>query len=339
MTSGAIGALSIARVFRGAPARFLALRLSQAVIVMLIVMVGGFILIHLAPGDLVDVLGGYSDMTAEQMAALRAQYGLDDPMMMQLGKYLLRLTTFDLGYSPKNAAPVLDVLLERLPTTALLVFFSVIVSLTLGTILGVIAARNAGTLVDMMISTAALLLYATPSFIIAIALILVFSVYFDLMPIAGLTTPGVDSRGFAHVLDVAKHLVMPVIALCTFYTAIYGRLSRAAMLDVMTLDFVRTARAKGLSEKRVVYGHALRNALMPLVTMAGLQMSSLIGGAVLVETVFGLPGMGRTAFDAIFERDVNLLLGVLFISSLGVVCINACIDLLYLLIDPRVELS
>lgn len=338
MTVGA-GALSPARAFQGAPARYLARRLSQAVVVMLIVMVGGFALIHLAPGDLVDVLGGYSDMTAEQMAALRTQYGLDDPLIVQLGKYLLRLATFDLGYSPKNAAPVLDVLMERLPTTAMLVFFSVIVSLSLGAVLGVIAARRAGTLVDMAISTVALLFYATPSFIIAIALILVFSVRFDLMPIAGLTTPGVDRDGLAYALDVAHHLVMPIAALCTFYTAIYGRLSRAAMLDVMNLDFVRTARAKGLSETRVIYGHALRNALMPLVTMAGLQVSSLIGGAVLVETVFGLPGMGRTAFDAIFERDVNLLLGVLFVSSLGVVCVNFCIDLIYVLIDPRVDLS
>jgi peptide/nickel transport system permease protein len=132
---------------------------------------------------------------------------------------------------------------------------------------------------------------------------------------------------------------MPVAALCTFYVAIYGRIGRASMLEVLKLDYVRTARAKGLPERRVIYVHALRNALLPLVTMAGLQVSALVGGAVLIETIFGLPGMGRTAFDAVFERDTNLLLGVLFISSLSVVVVNFVIDLLYMALDPRVELA
>ena len=127
--------------------------------------------------------------------------------------------------------------------------------------------------------------------------------------------------------------------MCTFYIAIYGRIGRAAMLEVLKLDFVRTARAKGITERRVIYVHALRNALLPLVTMAGLQVSSLVGGAVLIETIFGLPGMGRTAFDAVFERDTNLLLGVLFISSLSVVVVNFLIDMIYMLLDPRVELA
>lgn len=327
-----------ARVFNRTALRFMARRLLQAVIVMLMVVIANFIIIHCAPGDMVDVLSGNSDMTAEQIADLRSRYGLDQPMVVQLLKYLGHLLTLDLGYSFKNAAPVLDVILLRLPTTATLVVLSVIISVTVGTILGVVAARNAGRPADAVISTVALIFYATPSFIVAISLILLFSVCLSWLPIAGLETIGGHRTGLSHLLDVAAHLVMPVMALCTFYIAIYGRLARATMLEVMGQDFVRTARAKGMSERRVIYGHALRNALLPLVTMAGLQVSSLIGGAVLVETVFGLPGMGRTAFDAVFDRDTNLLLGVMFVSSLSVVVVSLVVDLLYVVLDPRVEL-
>ncbi len=306
---------------------------------MLLVVLLNFSVIQLAPGDMVDVLSGQSDMTAEQMAAMRVQYGLDQPVIVQLGKYLMSLATLDLGYSFRNSAPVLDVIMGRFPTTLMLVVPSVIISLSVGTVLGVVAARNAGKPVDFVILAAALLFYATPSFIIAIILILIFGVFLNWLPIGGLTTVGAGLTGMAYLIDLVEHLILPVTALCTFYIAIYARLARASMLEVSTLDFVRTARAKGVSERRVTYVHALRNALLPIVTMAGLQVSSLIGGAVLVETVFGLPGMGRTAFDAIFERDTNLLLGVMFVSSLCVVLVSLVIDLLYVVLDPRVELK
>lgn len=319
--------------------RFTVRRLSQALVVMLLVVLLNFSVMQLAPGDMVSVISGSSDMTAEQLDILRAQYGLDQPTLVQLGIYLWNLLQFDLGYSFRNAAPVLDVILDRLPTTLTLVAASVVVSLTVGTMLGVIAAQRAGKPTDLLILGIALMFYATPSFIVAILLILVFGVWLNLLPIGGLTSVGADLTGWAHFLDLAAHLVLPVAALCTFYVAIYARLSRASMLEVMTQDFVRTARAKGVPEWRVTYGHALRNALLPLVTMAGLQVSSLIGGAILVETVFGLPGMGRTAFDAIFERDTNLLLGVMFVSALCVVLVSLVVDLLYLLLDPRVELK
>lgn len=331
----------------GGPARFVTSplpryvlrRLSQAILVMLLVVIGSFILVKSAPGDLVDVLAGNSDMTAETMALLRQQYGLDQPAYIQLFHYMVKLASLDLGYSPLNAAPVLDVILGRLPVTAILVVASVTISMSVGTVLGVIAARNAGKPVDLGLSMLMLVFYATPSFVIAIAFILFFSVFWNLLPIAGFATVGTRATGLAYVWDVAQHLAMPVGALCTFYIAIYGRIGRAAMLEVLKLDYVRTARAKGISERRVIYVHALRNAMLPLVTMAGLQVSSLVGGAVLIETIFGLPGMGRTAFDAVFERDTNLLLGVLFISSLSVVVVNFIIDMIYMLLDPRVELA
>lgn len=327
------------KALTGPAPRYVLRRLSQAVLVMLLVMVGSFILIKLAPGDMVDVLAGKSDLSAEQMASLRAQYGLDQSVVIQLLRYIYTLSTLNFGYSPLNAAPVLDVIVARWPVTAILVVTSVIISMSVGTFLGVAAARNAGKPVDLGISVLMLLFYATPSFIIAIAMILIFSVFLGALPIAGFATIASDYTGLEYVWDIVRHLTMPVTALCTFYIAIYGRIGRAAMLEVLKLDYVRTARSKGLSEARVIYVHALRNAMLPLVTMAGLQVSSLVGGAVLIETIFGLPGMGRTAFDAVFQRDTNLLLGVVFVSSLSVVVVSFVIDLLYMVLDPRVELT
>ncbi len=329
----------LTRFVTGPLPRYVLRRLSQAILVMLLVVIGSFILVKSAPGDLVDVIGGNSDMTAETMELLRQQYGLDQPSYIQLFHYMIKLATFDLGYSPLNAAPVLDVILGRLPVTAILVVVSVTISMSIGTVLGVISARNVGKPVDLGLSILMLMFYATPSFVIAIAFILFFSVFWNLLPIAGFATVGTRATGLMYAWDVAKHLVMPVGALCTFYIAIYGRIGRAAMLEVLKLDYVRTARAKGISERRVIYVQALRNAMLPLVTMAGLQVSSLVGGAVLIETIFGLPGMGRTAFDAVSERDANLLLGVLFISSLSVVVVNFIIDMIYMVLDPRVELA
>ncbi len=319
--------------------RYVLRRLSQAVLVMLIVMVGSFVLINLAPGDIVDTLAGTSEMSAERMAELRAHYGLDRPVPVQLLYYMARLASLDFGHSPFYNAPVLDIIVRRWPVTAILVVASVSISMTLGTLLGVVAARHAGRPVDLGLSVVMLLFYATPSFIIALILMLVFAVKLNLLPIAGYATVGSGLTGLAHAGDVARHLAMPVTALCTFFVAIYGRIGRAAMLEVLRLDYIRTARGKGLGEARVFLVHALRNALLPLVTMAGLQVSSLVGGAVLIETIFGLNGMGRTAFDAVFQRDANLLLGVVFVSSLSVVIVNFVIDLLYMALDPRVELT
>lgn len=306
---------------------------------MILVVVANFTLIKMAPGDMVDVLAGTSDMTAEQISEMRIRYGLDQPAVVQFGKYLTQLATFDLGYSYRNAAPVIDVLMARLPTTLLLMAVSVIVSVAVGTLMGVAAARNASRWPDSALSAVALVFYATPVFIVALILILIFGVWLNWLPFSGLRTIASRATGFADIRDVALHLVLPVLALCTFYVAIYLRLARASLLEVMHLDFVRTAKAKGLSPRRVLYRHALGNALLPIVTMAGLQVSSLMGGAVLVETVFSLPGLGRTAYDAIFNRDVSMLLGVMFISSFAVVCVNLIVDLIYTLLDPRVDLQ
>jgi peptide/nickel transport system permease protein len=273
------------------------------------------------------------------MATLRAKFGIDQPPMMQLFNYVSQLATLDLGYSYRQNAPVLDIILQRLPTTGALVALSVVFSIIIGTFLGVLSARRAGKASDVVIGAFSLVLYATPSFIVGVLMILIFSVWLRWLPVTGLVTAGSQFTGLAFLKDLALHLIMPVAALCTHYVAIYARLTRAAMLEVISQDFVRTARAKGLREGRVIYVHALRNALLPIVTMAGLQVSAVAGGAVVVETIFGLPGMARTAYDAVFDRDTSLLLGVMFVSALFVVVVNLIVDLLYVLIDPRLELK
>lgn len=319
---------------------FLARRLTQAFLVMLLVVLGNFIVMQFAPGDMVDVMAGSgAEISPEQMAMLRAKFGIDQSPMIQLVNYVTQLATFDLGFSYRQNAPVLDIILQRLPTTAALVVLSLFFSIIIGTFLGVLSARRAGKISDVAIGTLSLVLYATPSFIVGVLLILIFSVWLKWLPVTGLVTAGRDFSGFVFIKDLVLHLIMPVAALCTHYVAIYARLTRAAMLDIINQDFVRTARAKGLSEVRVIYVHALRNALLPIVTMAGLQVSAVAGGAVVVETIFGLPGMARTAYDAVFDRDTNLLLGVMFMSALFVVVANLIVDLLYIVIDPRLELK
>jgi peptide/nickel transport system permease protein len=320
--------------------RFITRRLSQALLVMLLVVLGNFIVMQFAPGDMVDVMAGSgAEISPEQMATLRAKFGIDQPPMMQLFNYVSQLATLDLGYSYRQNAPVLDIILQRLPTTGALVTLSVVFSIIIGTFLGVLSARRAGKASDVVIGAFSLVLYATPSFIVGVLMILIFSVWLRWLPVTGLVTAGSQFTGLAFLKDLALHLIMPVAALCTHYVAIYARLTRAAMLEVISQDFVRTARAKGLREGRVIYVHALRNALLPIVTMAGLQVSAVAGGAVVVETIFGLPGMARTAYDAVFDRDTSLLLGVMFVSALFVVVVNLIVDLLYVLIDPRLELK
>ena len=329
----------VARLTRPGMSTFLLRRVIQAAIVMFLVVSANFLVLQLAPGDLVDVLAGKAEMTAEQMAEMRARYGLDQPALIQYVNYLWQLAQLDLGWSARNNLPVLDVLLQRVPITLSLMVASSILSVLIGTLMGVAAAKHAGKWPDSLVSGVALLLYATPAFIVSILLILIFGVWLNWLPISGLKTIGSRATGLAHLWDLVVHMILPVMAICAFYIAIYVRMARSSLLEVLNHDFVRTARAKGLSPRKVLYRHALRNALLPIVTMAGLQVSTLMGGAVLVESVFNLPGIGRTAFDSVANRDMPLLMGVTFLSSFAVVAVNLVVDLIYVALDPRVDLK
>ncbi len=321
--------------------RFLLRRLPRQLVILLAILVFNFLLLHAAPGDLADTLAGQAGAAdSAYVDALRHRLGLDQSLPMQFGHYVASLARLDFGVSPRFNEPVLTLIWERAPATFLLLSTSMVLAVGMGVLLGAIAARRAHTIADEVISIVSLLFYATPVFCVGLILIVVFAVRLRWLPSGGLATVGGSDLGPAGVmLDVARHLVLPATTLALFYMAIYTRLMRASMLDVQRLDFVRTARAKGLPEGVITLRHVLRNALLPLVTMVGLQMASAMGGSVLVETIFGWPGLGRLAFEAISQRDVNLLLGLLILSSVLVVVVNLLVDLLYARLDPRIELG
>jgi peptide/nickel transport system permease protein len=320
--------------------RFVAKRLLRALLIVFAIAVFNFLLLHCAPGDLVDVLAGESGAgDAEFAASLRAKYGLDQPLAIQLLAYLKTILSFDLGFSFRQNTSVLRLILERVPATLLLVLTSLALALAGGTLAGAIAARHHNKAADWVISSLALLLYATPLFWLGLMLIVVFTVKLDILPSSGMFTAGRDAGPLATAWDIVVHMVLPTMTLGFFYLATYTRLARASMLDVFQMDFVRTAVAKGLSRRRIVYRHVLRNSILPLVTMFGVQFGAALGGAVVVEVVFGWPGLGRLAFEAVFSRDFNLLLGILFLSSILVIVVNVATDIVYTLVDPRIALE
>ena len=319
-------------------AAFVAKRALQGVLILVGIVLLNFVLLHLAPGDAVDVLAGESGAASpEYIAGLRKQYGLDQPLLVQLTRYLWNVARFDLGFSFRNNAPVLDLILDRLPATLLLMAVSITLAISFGVALGVTAARHVNRPLDSVISVVALFAYATPIFWAGLMMIVVFTVKLGWLPGNGMETIGEDQSRFARIWDIARHTVMPALALSLFYMAIYARLMRASMLEVFGEDYIRTAFAKGLSERRIAYTHVFRNALLPTVTMAGVQIGSLLGGSVLVESVFGWPGLGRLAYDSVIRRDHNLLLGLLLMSSALVIVVNVLVDALYAVLDPRID--
>jgi peptide/nickel transport system permease protein len=312
-------------------------RLAASLPTLLIILAGLFLLLQLAPGDTVDALmaqmGGGDPATARE---LRQYYGLDVSAIVQLGRYFLRLVEFDLGQSAIYGKPVAAVIGERLPVTLLLMSTSLCLAFAGGTALGILASRNIDRWPDTLISTLGLIFYATPSFWFGLMGIVLFAITLGWLPAGGFEEVGSGSTGLARVFDIAHHLVLPVVTLALIFLATYLRIMRASMLEVMSLDFVRTARAKGLGETAIVIRHALRNALLPMVTLVGLQAGTMLGGSVVVESVFALPGLGRLAYESVVQRDLNTLLGIVFVSALLVIAVNFAVDLVYGQLDPRI---
>ncbi len=316
-------------------------RVGKALVVVLGVVVINFFLIRLAPGDPAAVLAGQAGAgDAAYVDQLRVAFGLDKPILTQLMLYLKGVVQLDLGFSYRNHVPVLDLIVERLPATFLLMSCAFLFSIVLGVFLGVVAAkaryRNKRRWIDSSVMTGALLLYATPLFWLSLMGILLFSVVLGWLPAFGMETVGSGLTGWARASDIAQHLILPTVTLGCFFMAVYVRLTRASMLEVIGMDFVKTARAKGVSPSRVIRVHVLRNALLPVITFAGIQLGQMAGGAVLTETVFAWPGIGRLMFDALLQRDYQLLLGIFLVTSIMVVVFNLLTDVLYRLIDPRI---
>ncbi|SHE31950.1 peptide/nickel transport system permease protein [Lampropedia hyalina DSM 16112] len=320
--------------------RFLRHRLLYVLPVVLGIAMLNFLILQLAPGDVVDVLAGEAGAaTPETMAQLRAQFGLDQPVHVQFLHYMGNVLTLDLGYSHRQNMPVLELILQRMPATLLLMLAAILIALALGVVLGVLSALKVHGWVDTLISIVLLVSYAIPTFWLGLMAIVLFSAKLGWLPSGGMVDLRAAHTGLAWGWDVARHLVLPALTLSTFYLAVYAKLVRSAMLELHGADFIRTARAKGLGELRVTLHHALRNALLPLVTMLGYQVASLLSGAVLVESVFNWPGLGRLAFEAVNARDLNLLMGILLMSSILVTVINIVVDLVYSWLDPRVQAS
>ena len=315
----------------------LLMRIVYAVILLMAVLVLNFSMMHLAPGDVADTIsqsmGGADQEILDQ---IRADYGLDQPFLVQLGSYMGKVLRFDLGYSFFYNTPVTQLILQRLPATLLLVFTAQILALFIGVILGVISARKPNGIASHFVTILALFGYSASVSWTGILLLIGFSLNIQLFPVAGMLDVTIEGGFWVHFVDIVRHLVLPVITLGSIFLALYSRLARATMMEVLGSDYVRTAKAKGLSEREVVYKHALKNSLSPVITLAGLQFSAVISGAVLVEAVFSWPGLGTLAFQSIIARDTPTILGILFFSALVVIIGNLLTDIALRFVDPRV---
>jgi peptide/nickel transport system permease protein len=311
-------------------ARLVLQRLAATVPVLLLVTAGVFALLHLTPGDPIDAMMAESaDATAK--ASLRAELGLDRPLHVQYVAWMGRLLRGDLGHSIRNGEPVLENVSRRIRPSLQLALLAMAISLLVAFPVGIASAVRRNTSVDRVGTTFALFGICMPNFLLALLLIFLFGVTLRWLPISGYVDPAEE------LVDGLRSLALPAVTLGLALAAVVTRTLRSSMLEALTEDYVRTARAKGLSEWRVVRGHVLRNALIPVVTVLGLQLGTLIGGAVITEYVFALPGIGRLVVDAVFARDYPLVQGVVLLIAVGFIASNLVVDLLYGLIDPRIR--
>jgi peptide/nickel transport system permease protein len=312
--------------------------LLRAIPTVLGIVVLNFLLLQLVPGDAADVLAGESgSATAETMAMMRRHFGLDLPLGQQLLNYLNHLAHFSLGFSPRFNMPVMDLIWSRLPNTLLLMAGALGLALVLGIACGLVMATWAHKWPDRLLTVLSLLLYSTPGFWVGLMAVVLFSVHLGWLPSDGSVTVGASLSGWDALRDRLAHALLPTLALASVFMAIYARLTRAAMLEAQTQDYVRTAVAKGLHPARIQLRHVLRNALIPVTTVAGVHLGNLLGGAVVIETVFSWPGLGRLALEAVQGRDYAVSLGVLLLSSFMVIFANLLIDLLHAWLDPRIK--
>lgn len=312
-------------------------RLVGAVPVFAIVVIGAFFLLEAAPGDAVDAyIAGAGSLDAERIAELRAEWGLDRGPLQRLAAYGAALARGDLGWSTAFERPVRDVVLGRLPTTLLLMGLSTALAFGAGSLLGICAGYRPDSLADRLLSITSLAVYAVPGFWLGLVLIVVFSVELRWLPGGGIETIASGKTGLDRALDVGRHLVLPVVALGLVYLALYLRLMRDGMAEIWRQDFVRAARARGIPRRWLAVRHVARNALLPVVTMLGLQSASMLGGSVVIESVFAVPGLGRLASEAVAGRDMPLLLGVVLLSAIVVIAVNLIVDIVYAVLDPRV---
>jgi peptide/nickel transport system permease protein len=312
--------------------------LVRAVPTVFVVVTLGFFLMKLAPGDIADYIAASSGAaTVESTNALRDSFGLNLPVLEQLFAYYRTLAGLSLGTSMRFDIPVTELIADRLPATLLLVATSIVIALAIGIAAGTVMALNARKAKDRVISGLTLVFYSVPSFWVGLMLIIVFSVQLGWLPTGGAQTIGSRASGLSFLFERARYLLLPALSLALYYVAIYARLTRSTVIEMRRQDYVRTAVAKGLTHRQVTLRHVLRNALIPVTTLAGVHIAGILGGAVVIETVFSWPGMGRLTYEAINARDYVLLLGILLVSALVVIAANILVDLLHRVLDPRIK--
>lgn len=317
-------------------ARYVCWRLLQVLPAAAGIVVVGFVLLHLAPGDPVLALAGeHGD--AEYYAFMRERFGLDRPLPAQLATYAARVASGDFGVSWVHGRPALTVILERAPATVLLTGSALLLALAAGIPLGVLAARRPRGVRDAAISAGALAFYSAPVFWVGQLAILLLALPFGALPVQGMTTAGSDATGLRAAADVARHLALPALVLASRELAVLVRLTRGGLVDELERDHVRTARAKGLGELAVLVRHAMPRALLPVLTVVGMRVGQLVAGALVVEIVFGWPGLGRLLIASLQARDTPVLLGLFFLVSLTVIVANLLTDLVHAALDPRVR--
>ena len=312
--------------------RYIAKRLVSMIPVMLLVSMVVFMIIHLTPGDPAVMMLG-EEATPQALAALRHELGLDQPLPVQYVTWLSHILRGDLGRILRTNQPVLQAILERLPATIELTILSLLISLSIAIPTGIISATRRGSRSDLIVTTLALIGVSMPGFVLALLLVLIFSTWLRWLPNIGYTPIqqdlGANLRG----------MIMPAITLGTAAAAVVARLTRSSLLEVLNQEYIRTARAKGLPERAIIYAHALKNALIPVVTIVGLQLGVLLGGAVITESIFVLPGVGKLIVDSIFQREFPLVQGaVLFLATVFLFA-NLLVDLIYAFLDPRIRYS
>jgi len=318
--------------------RYVLRRLLQTIPIVFFIVVINFLLIHAAPGDPTRYLIGDSpSVDPAFVAELRARYGLDQPIYVQLWHYIVQVAHGDLGYSFISHENVTTILAQRLPATLLLLGSQFVLAVIVGVPIGVFSARRQGGGSDQAVTVLSLIGFSVPAFWLAQMMLLVFSLKLGLFPSQGMRSLRVPTAGFGSVLDLLHHLALPMITLTVFNLAIIARVTRASMVNTLKMEFITYARSKGVREKTIIWVHALRNAILPVVTIIGLNIRFLIAGAVLTETVFAWPGVGRLTYDSIMSRDYPVLMGILMVIGFTVVIGNILTDIAYALLDPRVR--
>jgi peptide/nickel transport system permease protein len=317
--------------------KYISKRLFSGIITILIVFAINFIIINAAPGDPIKTIMGKESDDPVLRAALEEKYGFDKPLTVQFGIYLKNSLKGDLGTSIIYDRPVSEMIGERLGPTILLVLSAGILSLIIGTIMGIIAARREGSLLDTILSGISYVLNSVPSFWLGLMLIILFSSRLKLLPTYGMTNQRASYTGIKYILDVLKHMILPVGTLLLVQIPTYFRIAKSSVLQVANEDFITTFRATGMSERKIFNKYIFRNAILPTITMFGISMAYLITGVSLIETVFAWPGTGRLVLTAINQRDYPTLMGMYLIMSISVAVVMIIVDIIYAILDPRIR--